>query len=512
MDTLARQVYIISDLHLGGVYPEAGQSGRGFRINTHVDELTAFVDAVTSKPTSEPTIELIINGDLVDFLAEREPGPENWVPFSPDPAKAAKKMETIAGRDPQFFDALKRLLHKGHTLTILMGNHDIELGLPQVRATLESILDVSGHHDFRLIYDGEAYIVGDALIEHGNRYDAFNVVDNDALRRFRSLQSRRQPVPKKYDFPPPAGSRMVASVINPIKEDYGFIDLLKPETGAVVPVLLALEPGYRKILGTVAKLALAASDHKLEEPALPSFGGDISSDTGGGGGMFGGDMGGFSAALPAAKPKKSAEDLELEKVLDSAIPGGSGDFLEDVSEGDENSERAQLEQIGSDISAGDTISRTMGLARLLFSRNDRNIDKRLPALLQAFRALQGDQSFDRTVETDPGYGEAAKDLSKGGFKYIIFGHTHMAKKIEIADGRFYLNSGTWADLMQFPQEIITGNDAEALPKVKEFIDDLISGNLKPWITFIPTYIRLDIDNDDHVVEAELCDYSGPDQV
>ena len=37
----------------------------------------------------------------------------------------------------------------------------------------------------------------------------------------------------------------MASVINPIKRDFPFIDLLKPESEPLVAVLLALEPRLR---------------------------------------------------------------------------------------------------------------------------------------------------------------------------------------------------------------------------------------------------------------------------
>jgi hypothetical protein len=34
--------------------------------------------------------------------------------------------------------------------------------------------------------------------------------------------------------------------MNPLKQEYPFVDLLKPETSAVVPLLLALSPRHRK--------------------------------------------------------------------------------------------------------------------------------------------------------------------------------------------------------------------------------------------------------------------------
>src|SRR5262249_37777826 len=148
-------------------------------------------------------------------------------------------------RDRQLFDALRTFTGRRGRLTLLLGNHDVELSFPQVRRRLFQYLDAEALTRITFIYDGEAYAVGDALIEHGNRYDGFNVIDHDRLRRVRSLQSRRQAIPPEYAFAPPPGSRLVASIMNPIKQMYPFVDLLKPETEAVVPMLLALEPEFR---------------------------------------------------------------------------------------------------------------------------------------------------------------------------------------------------------------------------------------------------------------------------
>src|SRR5580698_7574360 len=98
----ARRVYVISDLHLGGVYSEK-TGGRGFRINTQVEKLAGFVHSLAAQP-AEPKIELIINGDMVDFLAERGAAPPYWTPFMYVPAAACAKLEAIVARDRTFFD------------------------------------------------------------------------------------------------------------------------------------------------------------------------------------------------------------------------------------------------------------------------------------------------------------------------------------------------------------------------------------------------------------------------
>lgn len=273
----ARRVYVISDLHIGGRYgTEPGD--RGFRICTHVEELVAFIGEIRAKSNEDAVqAEVVINGDLSDFLAEEFEEGAKWRAFVDDAQVASSQFDVMVRRDRIFFDALADLLADGHRLTILLGNHDVELSFPQVRAKFERALRTDGESRLRFIYDGEAYVVGDAIIEHGNRYDPFNVVDFDGLRRVRSLQSRRLPPPPQFDFRRPPGSKLVASVMNPIKARFGFIDLLKPETAAAVPLLLVLAPEYLSELRKFAAAATEAVQRKSLSPLLPSFAGDISS-------------------------------------------------------------------------------------------------------------------------------------------------------------------------------------------------------------------------------------------
>ena len=480
-----REIFLISDLHLGGVQPTTdAPDDRGFRICTHGRDVAAFIAALAEKP--QP-IELVINGDLVDFLAEADTD-NAWSAFTADQQAASSKLDAIVGRDPEVFRALGALLGRGHRVTLLLGNHDIELALPAVRRRLMEQLGIDGRHDFNFIYDGEAYVVGRALIEHGNRYDSFNVVDYDALRRVRSLLSRNQPVPAEYVFPPPAGSYMVAQVINPIKREYRLIDLLKPETGAALPILMALEPGYRSVLTRCAELSLRARKHRLESAALPSFAGDISAG--------GAEVVSFAediSAAPAPDPLdivvrsalKADADLVLKVTVAHAIVESS---------------------FAADISAQETIDRTWGLARMLLSSDRSPLESRLPALLAAVRGLQNDQSFARDAECFPEYLDAAKDLAGRGFDYVVFGHTHLARDVSLTGGARYINSGTWADLIRFPKEILGGSSAHALDGLRAFVEDMGAGRLHQWTTFTPTYVKLTLGGDGAVRDVTLKDY------
>ncbi|HRI49676.1 MAG TPA: metallophosphoesterase, partial [Pseudomonadota bacterium] len=304
MATAQQRVYVISDLHLGGA-PPAAPGERGFQLCTQVDALAAFIRQLADQPVApDSRLELVINGDFVDFLAEEGPataGGSPWSPIKEDPQLALSLLGDIVRRNQPVMTALAALQQRGHTLTLLLGNHDVELAFPVVRRALAEVLGVPPGGALRFIHDGEAYRVGDALIEHGNRYDRFNVVDHDALRRVCALQSRGQRVPEALRMPPPVGSQLVAEVMNPIKRDYPFIDLLKPESTAAVPLLLALEPKVRAHAARLAALALRASQHTYVTPAMPKRSGDVSAGSAARGGELGArvaDLGARAGAAP----------------------------------------------------------------------------------------------------------------------------------------------------------------------------------------------------------------------
>jgi len=460
---ITRQAFVISDLHLGGLYGAAND--RGSRICSQVTTLTKFVEALATRPAA-PRTELVVNGDFVDFLAEGDGSPPQWTPFVANGDDAASKLRAIIARDRLFFDALRRFLDGGHRLVLLPGNHDIELALPAVRTALNDALGVTGNHDFHFLYDGEAYVVGDAIIEHGDQYDPWNRVDHESLRKLRAQQSRRHAERDAHRFLPPPGSRLVSEVINPIKADYPFVDLLKPENEAVIPLLLALEPGSRRLLGRIASLCVRAA-----ASAARSYSGDI-------------------AATGAVDP--------LRTVVENVMPGRSAEFLAALGED-------QLGEFAGDISStGDAIDRGRGLARLLTARTGEPLDTRLPALRLAMRALENHRTFDRHIEPLPRYLDAAAALSRNSFRFVVFGHTHLARDIIIDSHARYLNSGTWADVIEFPAHVLSDDQLEAF---RRFVVAMGTRDLADWTKCIPTYVRLDLE-DDRVAGAELVEYQG----
>jgi len=457
------ELFVISDLHIGGKYGTTS-TDRGFRINTHVKELVTFIGEVEQRVRQQKrATEIVINGDFVDFLAEEGPEPRRWRAFIDDEEEAVAALETIVKRDVELFDALGLLLQSGATLTLVLGNHDIELSRPGVRSRLRELLKVEPASPFQFIYDGEAYVVRDVLIEHGNRYDGWNVVDFDRLRRSRSEDSRRLPISTDAKFIPPAGSQMVAEVMNLIKQDYPFVDLLKPETEAAIPLLLALEPGYASSIERIETVRLLNAEANKRAPKAP--------------------------ARPAHPENIAAAGSGRHPQIDNVLTRQMGArqrqrLLALVQEAEGQSTRS-----GERIAAGAT-RRFLSFARMLLTKD---LEKRMPTLLDSLRAWQGEDVFNWSVETVNSYLDAAKELASGGFSTIIFGHTHLAKIVDLKNSNTYLNTGTWADLLRLPAPILKASQKEALASLKGFTDAMRTGEFRDFLEFMPTfgYIRWD---------------------
>jgi UDP-2,3-diacylglucosamine pyrophosphatase LpxH len=485
---LQRRVYVISDLHLGGEYGDgAGNPDeRGFRICTHVEAAATFVDRLAALPPAPIRTELVINGDVVDFLAEDRGDAVTWPSFIADGGEAAATFKTIAARDRRFFDALGGLLQRGHRLVILIGNHDVELALPAVRHEFCRAVGATSRSDLEFVEGAEAYIVGDALIEHGNRYDEWNVVDHKGLMELRAFQSRRQPVPRTRRLEISAGSEMVSTVINPVKARYRFVDLLKPEIDAVFPMLLAIAPESRRYLAEIAKHRVHASQHRLSGAAVPADQ-DIAS--------VGYQIDPLRGVL--AGPLKGDVDRFLAELGAAPIDATSTDALD-----------------GDIASWSDRARQAVGLGRLVLARvRSSDLEQRLPALLMALRVLRTDESFNRQVETLPEYANASRELAGHGFRFVIFGHTHLARNVDLGRGARYFNSGTWADLLEVPREIVSGPWSTALAALHDYAADLAANRLNHLIRFAPTYVRLYLDEHDAVIDSSLHDYvSGSEQL
>jgi len=404
------QVYVISDVHLGGA-PGAQIFGSAAELAWFAGEHLAGLDAGLQ-------VALVINGDFVDFLAEPDA-----VHF--DPHQAVVKLERIASHFAAVFDALRTYVQTpGRTLIVNLGNHDIELGLPWVRHQLAELLTGPGPRGaeaaarLQLVTDGTGIrceVNGrSVLCVHGNEVDRWNGVDFEQLRLIgRDLQLGRPVLP----WIPNPGSRMVVDVMNEVKRRFPFVDLLKPETGAVGPVLAACGGASLATLDQLASAVMTFGSRAgagVVKPRGLLGGGEQAGDDGAAGGPD-------TSLLPPPDRQAMARQMMAEAeqgIADGLDPMALVSGIED----------RQLNVLAS-------------LRAWITGEPDAEV------LREALEKLDRDRSFSPGQRDD-----TARDLDEKidrGIDFLVAGHTHLERAHARLYGRgAYFNSGTWARLIR----------------------------------------------------------------
>ena len=513
MDT--HDIYVISDLHIGGAREEGNSPSFQMCPPDSRRRLARFIHHVRQavRPTGS-TLELIVNGDLVDFLAEQP-----FASFTTSPDAAVEKLRRIiktadedAPEGEQVFPALRAFVTDGHRLTVLLGNHDLELSLAAVRHELLRQITGGRPAHVEFLFDGEACRRGSVLIEHGNRYDGWNAVAHGALRAFRARASRGEPV---YAFPPPAGSRLVAEVMNPLKGLYRFIDLLKPENEAMIPILCALHPSaireIRRVFNAWRKRATLAPGAVPEEETYVA-----ASDS-----DFGPVPDALSEiadrataprrrAIPPATSDELAGDPVDERTMrrTEAVLAECEDMLEPVFARDGDVVPDEYSEVGDGALAW--LRSSWSLARMGRARDAARYQHLRNALVSHRRTIGTTFALDTEA---PEYLDAARRMATGDCKFVIFGHTHLPKSIDLGDGRRYLNTGTWCPTIQLDERLYQAgpNDPEAVQGLGQFVEDMGENRLGAWTSLRTIFAHIVVGAGGETT-AELCEFHDDGRV
>jgi UDP-2,3-diacylglucosamine pyrophosphatase LpxH len=445
---IATRVFVISDLHLGGPHP---------RMMSRPRVLAHFIEHVASMRPENEAVELVIAGDFVDFLAI-EPQ-SSW---TADPGEARSKLERTMRERPfdVVFKALGGLLGAGHRLTVLVGNHDVEMALPPVQDTFLAHLDAATER-VRFVDDERVYRIGGALIEHGNCYDGANENDWAGLGAIAAALSRFEEPRTKLAVS--AGSRLVEKVVNPLKSRYPFIDLLQPQGELLLLLVLAFEPQLLRRFDILVRLIRADRRQKKNPRAVRA--GKTRS-------IAHLPLDDYDGELAAAFGQ-AYEQLRNP----SPQPVGAGDLM------------------GIAWTAGnDSLSEILG-------RGEPVPTERLRQLRVAMRKLIDPDHLRDDGDTGE-YGKAAeliRSQSGGEIEVVVMGHTHLARHVGPSDRATYINTGTWADILRVPDEALVDGNDEALT---EFLRGLIEDR-RPGKELAPTYAELRIEASGAVSRAVL---------
>ena len=401
-----RELYVISDLHLGGEEGrEAVSADAARRLEWLVDEVCRRADALRNEVDGR--VGLLLNGDIFDFLASPEP-----TYFDATAAMFALRAITRGTGESGFSRRFSPVLQKlgkaigvhGVSVIMMIGNHDIELAVPAVQACLREELGVGDHEALEFCMSGQPWVteLGGQTVwcVHGNVTDEWNRVNEEWLASS----------PKSVTTVPPTnpGTQLVIDAMNEVKRKYPYIDLLKPERFGVVVNILALDPSLVGKLDTLSATVSA----KVRR-------------------LFG---------LLGITPDLQAQPLLALAALDEPPPRELDDWAQRISD-DHRFGVSPTEGFSpgkEDLGAG------VAIVRRLFGAGSESVSEDVRHGLRD--ALKNDQTFGlRALSRED---RAVRDhylRASTGPKpdVLLVGHTHHPRHVSDADGKVFVNTGTW---------------------------------------------------------------------
>lgn len=419
------ELFVLSDLHLA-----AERDAGLFRADAELADCLRWILKETHDTMT------VLAGDVLDFLVVHDGQSET------DFATLGDRTRGILEHHEEVFEAIAALIRSPrHRLVIMGGNHDPELIFPSVQEAIERRLGIDGvGRTVRWLVQGEALRVrvGGAvvLVEHGNVLDPWNRINYAALQTALSLASRN--LSNVSGYQPPPGSRLVLEVANELRGSYRWVDFLKPETEAVLPLLWHFASWKQK------KLLSYLADDYLSMKAV--------------------------AVVQKTGNWRSPDRLYKGEHEMENSPADSG-FKEWV----------------------DVINERQRLMLAPSGRDHRLIEK--------LRTVSARDTFFEHEEPD---GSAAylRPVFEGGADIVIHGHTHSAKAC-VVEGGFYINTGTWGQLIRLPKSY------EGDEVWEEFLDLLGTNEVDSFCR--PTFARVRSAHDREETEAALLEWrrGGP---
>ncbi len=402
MDKVA---YVVSDLHLGpGWLPDGTLDP--LEDFTAGDDFVRFLDHIG---TSGRPVELVIAGDFLE-VPQTLPhvglaSPSDYLGTTEQ--ESLQRVRVIMGKNPeiasghpQVFAALRRFMMEGNSITIIAGNHDIDLLWGEVWAELFDAIYPPGAAGDLMLYE-YCYTLGNnrhgrVYIEHGHEYDKANsfgdrmtmpfALDSQGVRRLKRCW----------------GTLFVEKVYNQLEQERWFIDNVKP-----IPKVMSL--GLRHDFRfTATALGLLATF--LLTSRLPP--------------IFGGVLGASDEAVPP--PTDDVVAALAEDALRAQIE----------AQLDDPAFRAEFEQVLLRTDPT-TLGAAVAGGAPAMSLDEASGD----VLVLGGSGAEGDE-----------YRRAARAVLEqdAAITTVIMGHTHgpidgYTQPISLPDGRtgYYFNSGTW---------------------------------------------------------------------
>ncbi|HXH74435.1 MAG TPA: metallophosphoesterase [Bacteriovoracaceae bacterium] len=217
-NNVQKVILVISDLHLS-----AGKMLKGKRNlleDFHYDqELVDFMNYYCSGDYEDIEVELVINGDFLDFLAVP------FVEFFDDEfwseRAAMSKLKIIMKAHPGVLNAMKKFMSvPKKNIVYIIGNHDAEFVFDSLKKEFSSYF---GEHEKNFTMSNSIVThvpTPGVFIQHGHQYEKANDFDQENAI-IETING------EKY-FIPPWGSYWVTNIINKYKQERSFINAVRP--------------------------------------------------------------------------------------------------------------------------------------------------------------------------------------------------------------------------------------------------------------------------------------------
>lgn len=184
---------VLSDVHLG-----SDLNGGGPKRSPYIDrDLVRLVEHYRLEKPAGKRWRMVIAGDFIDFIGMAIPAEdvELETPLTDEEREhglgnaedhARLKLRRVATRHADVFRALARFVEAGHAITLVHGNHDVELHWQAVRDELgEALFRHASAGTDRATFEQRIehapwfyYVGGLVYVEHGHQYDPFCAVDH----------------------------------------------------------------------------------------------------------------------------------------------------------------------------------------------------------------------------------------------------------------------------------------------------------------------------------------------
>lgn len=180
----AANILVVSDLHFGEELLPGATTDRRTAVEVGAQAFREFLDHHAARRLGGRPWRLVIAGDLFDFMSVFVPGSQQVPARTADERRYGIPRSALAGvyrlariceNHRPLLAAMVRFVAAGHSIDIIVGNHDIELLEAPVVAELERQLRAAGADDRNVgrvrVVPWFVYVPGVAWIEHGHVYD-----------------------------------------------------------------------------------------------------------------------------------------------------------------------------------------------------------------------------------------------------------------------------------------------------------------------------------------------------